>query len=53
MKSPISMINGRFNTSKCRGMLQKMGVLYTCSPKLPNYLFIFKLKKEKKKKNRA
>jgi hypothetical protein len=27
VKSPISMRNGRFNTSKCRGKLQKMGVL--------------------------
>jgi hypothetical protein len=26
------MRNGRFNTSKCRGKLQKMGVLYTQSP---------------------
>jgi hypothetical protein len=35
VKSPISMTNGRFNTSKYRGMLQKMGVLYTHSPKMP------------------
>jgi hypothetical protein len=28
------MRNGRFNTSKCRGKLQKMGVLYTHSPKM-------------------
>jgi hypothetical protein len=36
MKSPISMRNGRFNTSKVRlGKLQKMGVLYTHSPKMP------------------
>jgi hypothetical protein len=44
MKSPSSMRNGRFNTSKCRGKLQKMGVLYTHSPKLPspssNFLII-------------
>jgi hypothetical protein len=33
VKSPISMRNGRFNTSKCRGKLQKMEVLYTHSPK--------------------
>jgi hypothetical protein len=26
-KCPISTRNGRFNTSKCRGKLQKMGVL--------------------------
>jgi hypothetical protein len=35
VKSPISMRNGRFNTSKCRGKLQKMGALYTHSPKSP------------------
>jgi hypothetical protein len=29
------MRNGRFNTSKCRGKLQNMGVLYTHSPKRP------------------
>jgi hypothetical protein len=34
VKSPISMRNGRYNTSKCRGKLQKMGVLYTHSPKI-------------------
>jgi hypothetical protein len=34
-KSPISMRNGAFNTSKCRGKLQKMEVLYTHSPKSP------------------
>jgi hypothetical protein len=33
VKSPISMRNGRYNTSKCRGKLQKMEVLYTHSPK--------------------
>jgi hypothetical protein len=27
VKSPISMINGRFHPPKCRGKLQKMGVL--------------------------
>jgi hypothetical protein len=27
------MKNGRFNTSKCKGKLQKMGVLYTYSQK--------------------
>jgi hypothetical protein len=35
VKSPISMKNGTFNTSKYRGKLQKMGVLCTHSPKLP------------------
>jgi hypothetical protein len=31
----ISMRIGIFNTSKCRGKLQKMGMLYTYSPKSP------------------
>jgi hypothetical protein len=37
MKSPISMKNGRFYTSKCRGKLQNMGgVVHPFSfPKLP------------------
>jgi hypothetical protein len=33
VKSPLSMNFGRTRTSKCRGKLQKMGVLYTHSPK--------------------
>jgi hypothetical protein len=41
MKSPSSMRNGRFLTSKHRGKLQKMEVLYTHSPKrlgpFPNF----------------
>jgi hypothetical protein len=32
MKSPSSIKNGRFNTSKCRDNLQKMGLLYTPPP---------------------
>jgi hypothetical protein len=36
VKSLMSMTNGRFNTSKSRGMLQKMGVLYTHSPQMPH-----------------
>jgi hypothetical protein len=35
VKSPVSMRNGTFNTSKCRGKLQKMGMFYTHSPKSP------------------
>jgi hypothetical protein len=35
MKSPSFMSNGRFNTSKCRGKLQKMGVLCTHFSKMP------------------
>jgi hypothetical protein len=34
MKSPSSMRNGRFHPSKCRGKVQKMGVLYTHFPKI-------------------
>jgi hypothetical protein len=45
-KSPLSMNFGRISTSKCRGKLQKMGLLYTHSPKslahFPNFQkFIF------------
>jgi hypothetical protein len=32
------MRDGRFNTSKCRGKLQKMGMLYTHPPKQPRPL---------------
>jgi hypothetical protein len=35
VKPPNSMRNGRFDTSKYRGKLEKMGVLCTHSPKLP------------------
>jgi hypothetical protein len=35
VKSPLSMNFGRISTSKCRSKLQKMGVLYTHSPKSP------------------
>jgi hypothetical protein len=34
MKSPSSMRNGILNTSKCRGKFQKMGVMFTHSPKM-------------------
>jgi hypothetical protein len=36
VKSPLSMNFRRISTSKCRGKLQKMGVLYTNSPKSPS-----------------
>jgi hypothetical protein len=39
------MSNGRFNTSKCRGKLQKMGVLCTHSSKMPGPSPNFKKKK--------
>jgi hypothetical protein len=35
VKSSNSMRNGRFDTSKCRGKLEKMGVLCIHSPKSP------------------
>jgi hypothetical protein len=35
VKPPNSMRNGRFDTCKYRGKLEKMGVLCTHSPKLP------------------
>jgi hypothetical protein len=51
VKSPLSMNFGRISTSKCRGKLQIMGVLYTYSlkspgpfPKLPKIL-LFLIKK--------
>jgi hypothetical protein len=36
MKTPSSMRNGRFHPSKCRGKVQKMGLLYIHSPKMPH-----------------
>jgi hypothetical protein len=51
VKSPTFMRNRSWNTSRCRGKLQKMGVLYTHSPKMlgnsskvSNFIF-FKTKK--------
>jgi hypothetical protein len=38
MESLSSMRNGRFHLSKCRGKVQKMGMLYTHSPKMPIHL---------------
>jgi hypothetical protein len=35
MKSPNSMRNGRLDTSKYRGKLEKMGVLCIHSPHMP------------------
>jgi hypothetical protein len=43
------MKNGTFNTSKCRGKLQKMGVLYTHPPKSPGPFSILPKKKVKYK----
>jgi hypothetical protein len=55
MKSPSTMRNGRFHPSKCRGKVQKMGVLYIYSPKMPsptpNFLIKPKNKKNKNQKN--
>jgi hypothetical protein len=54
VKSPLSMNFGRIRTSKCRGKLQKMGVMYTHSlkspgpsPKLPKIIFLNKKIKKK------
>jgi hypothetical protein len=54
MKSPSSMRNGRFHASKSRGKVQKMGVLYTHSPKMPGSSpnFFKKLKEKKEKENK-
>jgi hypothetical protein len=53
MKSPSSMKNGRFHPSKCRGKVQKLGVLYIHSSKMPgpspNFLITPKKSKRKKK----
>jgi hypothetical protein len=35
IRSPNVLRNGRFDTSKCRGKLEKMGALYTHSPQMP------------------
>jgi hypothetical protein len=54
VKSLMSMTNGRFNTSKCRGMLQKMGVLYTHSPQMPRPSpNLLKIPKKKSKKSKS
>jgi hypothetical protein len=50
VKSPNSMRNGRFDTSKYRGKLEKMGVLCTHSPKSPGPFPKLPIKKLKKKK---
>jgi hypothetical protein len=53
MKSPSSMRNGRFHPSKCKGKVQKMGVVYTHSPKMssPSPNILRKLKKNSKNSN--
>jgi hypothetical protein len=57
MKSLSSMRNGRFHPPKCRGKVQKIGVLYTHSPKMlgpsPNFLITPKKKLKKPKNCRA
>jgi hypothetical protein len=50
VKSINSMENGRFDTSKYRGKLEKMGVLCTHSPKSPGPFPKLPIKKLKKKK---
>jgi hypothetical protein len=58
MKSPSSMRNGRSHIPKCRGKLQKMGLVYTHHPKKPRpflyakaFNFFNKKEAQKKKKN--
>jgi hypothetical protein len=54
VKSPLSMNFGRISTSKCGDKLQKMGELYTHSPKSPSpfsklpKIHFFKIKKFQK-----
>jgi hypothetical protein len=50
-KSPSSIRNGRFHPSKCRGKIQKMGVLYTHSPKMPGPTPNFLMNSKTKQKN--
>jgi hypothetical protein len=54
MKSPSSMTNGSFHPPKCRGKVQKMGMLYTHSSEMlgpsPNFLITPK-KSQRKLKN--
>jgi hypothetical protein len=54
VKSPNSMRNGRFYTSKCRGKIEKIGVLCTHSPislgPFPKLPIIYKKKNLKFKK---
>jgi hypothetical protein len=50
VKSPISIRNGRLNTSKYRGKLQKMEVLYTQPPKKPRPLLHARASKRKEDK---
>jgi hypothetical protein len=49
-KSPSSMRNENFHLPKHRGMLQKMGVLYTHSPKRPGPFSKLSKKNSKEKK---
>jgi hypothetical protein len=50
MRSPSFMRNGRFHPPKCRGRVQKMGAMYTHSPKMPSPFpkFLITPKKEVK-----
>jgi hypothetical protein len=45
VKSLNSMRNGRFDTSKCRGKLEKMGVMCTHSPQMPRSTLEFQNQK--------
>jgi hypothetical protein len=52
MNTPSSMGNGRFHLPKCRGKVQKMGVLYIHSPKRPDPFPKLPRKKQKPKKKK-
>jgi hypothetical protein len=52
MKSPSFMRNGRFYTSKCRGMLQNMKVLYMHPPRSLGPYYMHGLIKNVLKKKR-
>jgi hypothetical protein len=50
VKSPLSMNFGRISTSKCRGMLQKMGCCTINPPKKPRPLLHARALKKSQKK---
>jgi hypothetical protein len=48
IKSPSSMCNARFHPPKCRSKVQRMGMLYTRSSKIPSPFPNFQKYKNKK-----
>jgi uncharacterized membrane protein len=51
MNLQASMRNGRFHPSKCGGKVQKMGVMYTHSSKMPNPSLNFLINPKNQNKN--